>query len=149
MMYEVGLIAGSFDLIHPGYIKMFDESKKICNRLIVALQDDPTIDRPDKCKPVQSWDDRRDILLSLRQVDEVTYYNTEKDIRRLLGSLQFDIRILESDYIGKRFTGDDIQKPVYYCNRSHDYSLTDLKRKIASSLNVRGVSIGSLKISNM
>lgn len=149
MMYEVGLIAGSFDLIHPGYIKMFDESKKICNRLIVALQDDPTIDRPDKCKPVQSWDDRRDILLSLRQVDEVTYYNTEKDLRRLLGSLQFDIRILGSDYIGKRFTGDDIQKPVYYCNRSHDYSLTDLKRKIASSLNVRGVSIESLKISNM
>lgn len=147
-MYEVGLIAGSFDLIHPGYIKMFDESRKVCNRLIIALQDDPTIDRPDKCKPVQSWDDRRDILLSLKQVDEVTYYNTEKDLRRLLGTLQFDIRILGSDYIGKRFTGDDIQKPVYYCNRSHDYSLTDLKRKIAASLNVNSMTVGSLKIHN-
>ena len=147
-MYEVGLIAGSFDLIHPGYIKMFDESKKICNRLIVALQDDPTIDRPDKCKPVQSWDDRRDILLSLRQVDEVTYYNTEKDLRRLLGSLQFDIRILGSDYVGKRFTGDDLQKPVYFCNRSHAYSLTDLKKKIVESMNSNSAIVGSLKILN-
>ena len=133
-MYEKGLIAGSFDLIHPGYIRMFDEAKKVCNHLIVALQTDPTLDRPDKCKPVQSWDDRRDILMSLRQVDEVIPYSTEESLRKLLGSTPHDIRILGSDYIGKRFTGDDLQKPTYFCNRNHDYSLTDLKRKIADSM---------------
>jgi glycerol-3-phosphate cytidylyltransferase len=113
---------------------MFDDAKAVCKFLIVALQDDPTIDRPDKCKPVQSWDDRRDILLSLRQVDKVIPYNTEKDLRRLLSATEFDVRILGSDYIGKRFTGDDLQKPVFYCNRDHGHSLTDLKRKISESL---------------
>jgi len=136
-MYEVGIIAGSFDLIHPGYIKMFDEAKHVCRHLIVALQTDPTLDRPDKCKPVQSWDDRRDILRSLRQVDEVIPYSTEESLRKLLGETRHDIRILGSDYIGKRFTGDDLQKPTYYCNRNHDYSLTDLKRKIAESMKMR------------
>jgi glycerol-3-phosphate cytidylyltransferase len=136
-MYEVGIIAGSFDLIHPGYIKMFDEAKQVCRHLIVALQTDPTLDRPDKCKPVQSWDDRRDILRSLRQVDEVIPYSTEESLRKLLGEIRHDIRILGSDYIGKRFTGDDLQKPTYYCNRNHDYSLTDLKRKIAESMKMR------------
>ena len=136
-MYEVGIIAGSFDLIHPGYIKMFDEAKHVCRHLIVALQTDPTLDRPDKCKPVQSWDDRRDILRSLRQVDEVIPYSTEESLRKLLGEIRHDIRILGSDYIGKRFTGDDLQKPTYYCNRNHDYSLTDLKRKIAESMKMR------------
>lgn len=136
-MYEKGIIAGSFDLIHPGYIRMFDEAKQVCRYLVVALQTDPTLDRPDKCKPVQSWDDRRDILRSLRQVDEVIPYSTEESLRKLLGATDYDIRILGSDYIGKRFTGDDLQKPTYYCNRNHDYSLTDLKRKIAESMKMR------------
>jgi glycerol-3-phosphate cytidylyltransferase len=133
-MYERGLIAGSFDILHPGYIIMFNEAKSVCRHLIVALQTDPTLDRPDKCKPVQSWDERRDILLSLRQVDEVIPYSTEESLRRLLGSTAYDIRILGSDYIGRRFTGDDLEKPTYYCNRSHNYSLTDLKTRIAESM---------------
>lgn len=136
-MYEKGIIAGSFDLIHPGYIRMFDEAKQVCRYLVVALQTDPTLDRPDKCKPVQSWDDRRDILRSLRQVDEVIPYSTEESLRKLLGAIDYDIRILGSDYIGKRFTGDDLQKPTYFCNRNHDYSLTDLKKKIVDSMKTR------------
>lgn len=133
-MYEVGLIAGSFDLIHPGYVRMFQESKAICKSLIVALQDDPTVDRPAKCKPVQSWQERAEVLRSIRYVDEVVYYNTEKELRRLLSSVEFDVRILGSDYLGKRFTGDELGKPVYFCNRDHSYSLTDLKERIAESM---------------
>lgn len=134
MKYERGIIAGSFDLIHPGYVRMFHEAKeKACRHLIVALQDDPTIDRPQKCKPVQSWSERKEILESLKWVDEVLYYNTESDLVELLQKHRWylDVRILGSDYIGKRFTGSEIGIPVYYCKRDHDYSLTDLKRKIA------------------
>ncbi len=133
-MYKTGLIAGSFDLIHPGYIRMFRESKAVCNSLIVALQDDPTVDRPSKCKPVQSWEERSEILKALRYIDDVVYYNTEEDLRRLLSRVDFDVRILGSDYVNKRFTGDELGKPVYFCNRDHDYSLTDLKKKIARSI---------------
>jgi len=133
-LYKSGLIAGSFDLIHPGYIRMFRESKAICESLIVALQDDPTIDRPSKCKPVQSWEERAEILRALKHVDEVVYYNTEEDLRRLLARVSFDVRILGSDYVNKRFTGDELGKPVYFCSRNHDYNLTDLKKKIASSI---------------
>ena len=61
-MYEIGFIAGSFDLIHPGYIHMFIESKKICKFLVIALQDDPTVDRPNKCKPIHTWEERKIIL---------------------------------------------------------------------------------------
>ncbi len=113
---------------------MFRESKAICSNLIVALQDDPTIDRPSKCKPVQSWEERSEILKALRYVDDVVYYNTEEDLRRLLSRVNFDVRILGSDYVSKRFTGDELGKPVYFCNRDHSYSLTDLKKKIARSI---------------
>ena len=128
--YNKGLIAGSFDLIHPGYIWMFKDAKTVCNHLIVALQGDPTIDRPHKCKPVQSLEDRIEILSSLRYVDEIKTYNTEVELLNLLKDTNFDVRILGSDYEGKAFTGDVLNNPIHYHRREHNYSLTDLKEKI-------------------
>jgi len=137
-MSSIGVIAGSFDLIHPGYVRMFREAKeRACERLIVLLQDDPTIDRPSKSKPVQNWEERAEILMSIRWVDEVWRYCTESELNELLRKRKNEItvRILGSDYVGKRYTGDEIGIPVYYCNRSHNYSLTDLKRRVAISMN--------------
>ena len=134
MYYPIGLIAGSFDLIHPGYVRMFKESKENCAYLIVALQDDPTIDRPNKCKPVQTFDERKEILQSIRYVDEVIRYSTEKELLELLKTTLYDIRFLGGDYVGKSFTGDILGKSVYYCERNHSYSLTSLKKNIAISM---------------
>jgi glycerol-3-phosphate cytidylyltransferase len=137
MNYDRGLIAGSFDILHPGYVRMFREAKEIaCRHLIVALQDDPTLDRPSKLKPVQSWQDRREILESIKWVDEIWYYSTEQELLNLIGNNRhsIDVRILGSDYIGKSFTGDGYEIPVYYCERNHEYSTTSLKRAIANSI---------------
>jgi len=137
MKYERGLIAGSFDVIHPGYVRMFREAKEMaCSHLIVALQDDPTLDRPTKLKPIQSWEDRKEILESIKWVDEIWYYSTEKDLLDLIGNNKnnIDVRILGTDYVGKSFTGDKYQIPVYYCERNHAYSTTSLKQAIANSI---------------
>jgi glycerol-3-phosphate cytidylyltransferase len=139
---KIGVIAGSFDLIHPGYIRMFKEAKEnACDWLVVLLQDDPTIDRPSKCKPVQSWDERKEVLESIRYIDDVWYYNSEESLYRLLDNNKhyIHVRILGNDYINKKFTGDDLGIPVYFCERNHDYSLTDLKHKIFLSLQKRSI----------
>jgi len=129
--YQIGIICGSFDLIHPGYIRMFKEAKDICDHLIVALQDDPTIDRPGKCKPVQEFSDRKEVLSSIKFVDLIIDYNTEKELLGLLESTYHDVRILGSDYVGRKsFTGSELNKPIYYCNRNHEYSTTALKEAI-------------------
>jgi len=136
-MNKTGIIAGSFDLIHPGYIRMLQEAKKsACDHLVVALQDDPTVDRPGKCKPVQTWEERKEILESIRWVDEVWRYCTESDLLNLLSSNKdrIDVRILGSDYVGKRYTGDDLDIPAYFCKRDHEYSLTELKLRVRDSM---------------
>jgi glycerol-3-phosphate cytidylyltransferase len=74
---KIGVIAGNFDVIHPGYIKMFQECKKHCTRLIVLLHEDPSIERPDKLKPILSLDERREMLYSLNMIDDVVTYATE------------------------------------------------------------------------
>lgn len=129
--YKVGIICGSFDLIHPGYIRMFKDSKSVCSTLVVALQDDPTIDRPEKCKPVQDFAGRKEILESIRYIDNIVEYSTEKELAELLASTEHDVRILGTDYKGRdNYTGASLGKPVYYHQRDHNYSTTALKEAV-------------------
>ena len=128
---KIGLVAGNFDVIHPGYVKLFEDAKiNSCNYLIVALQGDPTIERPHKCKPVQSVEERKYILESIRHVDEVIHYNTEKELLNIVENFDYDVRIIGSDYKNVEFTGKTLEKEIYYHERNHEYSLSDLKKRI-------------------
>ena len=50
--YRNGVIAGAFDVIHPGYILLFMDAKKVCDQLFIAIHIDPSVERPEKQKPV-------------------------------------------------------------------------------------------------
>ena len=129
----VGFTCGSFDLIHPGHIVMFEDAKHQCGYLIVGLQTDPTIDRPDiKHKPIQSLEERRIQLEAVKYIDEIFTYDTEEELYKKLLDINPDVRILGSDYIGKSFTGDDLDIKIYYHDRNHNYSTTNLREKIVS-----------------
>lgn len=130
----LGVIAGNFDVIHPGYIYMFSECKANCNEFVVLLHEDPTLERAEKCKPVLSLEERTDILLSLRQIDNVITYKSESDLYEILKKMNPGIRFLGDDYRGKSFTGDDLEVPVHYLNRDHGWSTTKYKTLIAESL---------------
>lgn len=131
---RIGVIAGNFDIIHPGYIHMFNECKKYCNYLIVLLHEDPTNERPEKLKPILSVRERLLILYSLKQVNLVMTYKTEAELYMILEEMHPDVRFLGDDYIGKPFTGDDLDISIHYLNRDHGWSTTKYKQLIAASL---------------
>ena len=130
---KTGVIAGNFDVIHPGYIKMFEECKANCDYFVVLLHSDPTIERPEKLKPILSVEERREILFALG-IDTVISYDTEKELYWMLKDGNYDVRFLGDDYIGKPFTGDDLGIPIHYLNRDHGWSTTKYKQLIADSL---------------
>ena len=130
----VGVIAGNFDVIHPGYIYMFDECKKHCDILLLLLHDDPSIERPEKIKPILDLNERNMILSSLKQVDRIITYQIESDLYDILKTEQIDIRFLGDDYKDKAFTGDDLGIPIHFLDRSHGWSTTKFKKMIAESV---------------
>ena len=130
----VGVIAGNFDVIHPGYIYMFDECKKHCDILLLLLHDDPSIERPEKIKPILDLNERNMILSSLKQIDRIITYQIESDLYDILKSEQIDIRFLGDDYKDKAFTGDDLDIPIHYLDRSHGWSTTKFKKMIAEGV---------------
>ena len=54
MKKKVGITASTFDLLHSGHVAMLREAKTACDYLICALQNDPSVDRPNKNKPIQN-----------------------------------------------------------------------------------------------
>ena len=130
----VGFTCSCFDLLHAGHILMLEDSKKQCDYLIVGLQSDPTIDRSDtKNKPVQSLKERQIQLEAIKYIDEIVIYNTENELYGMLKEINPDIRILGSDYKNKSFTGDDLSIKIYYHNRNHKFSTTNLRERIVNS----------------
>ena len=128
---KIGFTCSCFDLLHAGHILMLKDAKEQCDKLIVGLQTDPSIDRPlTKNKPIQSLRERKIQLEAVRYVDDIFVYETESDLVDLLKLVKPDVRILGSDYKDKSFTGDDLNIQIYYHERDHDYSSSDLRKKI-------------------
>jgi glycerol-3-phosphate cytidylyltransferase len=133
-MYNTGIIAGNFDVIHPGYIKMFKECKTYCKQLIILLHIDPSIERPEKLKPILTKQERTEILTSIKFINGIAYYTYEKELVDLIYRLNPDIRFLGDDYRGKTYTGFELDVPVHYLNRDHGWSTTKFKKLIADTL---------------
>ena len=130
-----GIIAGNFDVIHPGYIDMFNEMESLCDEVIVLLQTDPSIERPTKLKPILSVNDRIKILSSLKQITSIQTYTYESELYELIKTINPSVRFLGDDYIGRTdFTGYDLDISIHYLNRSHGWSTTKFKKLIAESL---------------
>jgi len=129
-----GVICGNFDVMHPGYIKMFKECAANCDCLIVLLHTDPSIERPHKLKPILSIEERTEMLLELKSVCGVHIYTYEAQLLDLLKMGEFNVRFLGDDYIDKPFTGDNLNIPIHYLNRDHGWSTTKFKKLISKTV---------------
>lgn len=135
---RIGFTCSTFDLFHAGHIIMLKEAKQQCDYLIVGLQTDPTIDRPDtKNKPVQSMFERFVQLEACKYVDEIVPYSTEKELVDILLSYPVDVRILGDEYENRTFTGrqECVDKGIkfYFNQRKHTFSTTELRQRVVDA----------------
>lgn len=130
---RVGFTCGAFDLLHAGHVLMLAEAKTQCDWLIVGLQTDPTIDRPNKNRPVQTTFERYTQLKGCRFVDEIIPYDTEDDLFNLLSTYNIDVRIVSDEYKDTTFTGKLLGIDIYYNKRSHNFSSSELRNRLINN----------------
>ena len=133
----VGITFSTFDLFHTGHVAMLKEAKSNCDHLMVGVQTDPTIDRPEKNKPIQSVFERYVQLEGCKYIDQIVPYATEKEIEDILLTYKIDKRFIGEEYKTKEFTGkqlcvdNDIE--LYYNKRQHSFSTTNLRTRIVEA----------------
>jgi glycerol-3-phosphate cytidylyltransferase len=130
----IGITCSTFDLLHAGHIIMLEECKRYCDYLICAIQVDPTVDRQEKNKPIQSLVERYIQLDAVSYVDKIIPYSTEEELQTIFASLDLDVRIIGEEYKDTQFTAKDIcQKrgiKLEYNKRDHDFSTSSLRQRI-------------------
>ena len=134
---QIGFTCSTFDLLHAGHIAMLREAKEHCDYLIVGIQTDPTIDRPEKNKPIQSVFERYVQLKGCSYIDEIIPYATEQDLKDILLTYTLNRRFIGEEYRDKEFTGKQIcvDKGIelYYNKRQHSFSTSNLRKRISEA----------------
>ena len=134
---KVGITFSTFDLLHAGHVKMLEEAKRQCDYLIVGLQLDPSLNRPEKNSPSQTIIERYIQLKGCKHIDEIIPYVSEQDLEDILRSFKLDIRIIGEEYKNKSFTGKDYCKEkgieIYYNKRDHRFSSSELRKQVKSA----------------
>jgi glycerol-3-phosphate cytidylyltransferase len=134
----VGFTASTFDLLHAGHVSMLREAKEQCDYLICGLQVDPSLDRPEKNKPVQSLVERYTQLAGVKYVDEIIPYQSEDDLIDILNMVNIDIRIIGAEYKDTSFTGRATCAKrgieIYFNKRDHRFSTSDLRKRVTDAV---------------
>ena len=134
---KVGFTCSAFDMLHSGHIQMLRDAKEQCDYLICGLQTDPSADRPEKNRPIQTVVERYTQLKAVQYVDEIIPYATEEDLKDILSMYHIDVRILGDEYREKDFTGKEICKrrdiALYFNKRDHRFSSSELRRRVVES----------------
>jgi glycerol-3-phosphate cytidylyltransferase len=132
---KIGITFSAFDLLHAGHIKMLEEAKRQCDYLIVGLQIDPALDRPEKNSPTQTVVERYIQLKGCKFVDEIIPYATEQDLEDILRSHKIDVRIIGEEYQNKNFTGRNYCEEkgikLHFNKRDHRFSSSGLRKEVA------------------
>ena len=127
-----GITFGAFDLFHAGHVLMLKEAKSICDYLIVCIQSDPSLDRVEKNKPVQSVIEREIQVSACTYVDEVIIYDYEEEVLQIIENVDWDVRILGEEYRDKEFTGrDQTLDKCYFNKRPHNFSSSELRERVS------------------
>ena len=138
-MSKIGITFSTFDLLHAGHVAMLREAKTVCDYLICGLQVDPSLDRPEKNKPVQTLVERYVQLSGVKYVDEIVCYQSEADVVDILEMFNINVKIMGSEYRDKDFTGKDVCErkgiQLYFNNRAHRFSSSDLRKRVAEGEN--------------
>ena len=96
---------------------------------------DPSVDRPEKNKPVQTIVERYTQLEAVKYVDEIIPYLHESDLEDILQMRKIDVRILGDEYRNKDFTGRQIcldrSIEIHFNQRDHRFSSTALRVAVA------------------
>jgi D-beta-D-heptose 7-phosphate kinase/D-beta-D-heptose 1-phosphate adenosyltransferase len=104
---SVGFTNGCFDLVHPGHISLIEQASATCDRLVVALNDDASVQRlKGEGRPVQPEYARGRVIASLSGVDAVVLF-AEDTPRELIEQVRPDVLVKGADYSANEVVGGD------------------------------------------
>ena len=120
-------VNGCFDILHRGHIELFKYANSLGDYLVVGVDDDDRV-RASKGKgrPFNCLEDRVEMLRSIRYINEVVCFSTDKELDRKVMLSGADVMVVGSDYEDKKVIGSDHVKEVKFYRKIDGYSTTKI-----------------------
>ena len=118
-------VNGTFDVLHPGHIKLLEFAKAQGEHLAVGLDtDDRVTNLKGEGRPFHTLEDRMFAIRSIKYVDEVFAFSSDDELRELMMEYNPTIHVIGSDYVEqyKRIVGLGIAEELVFFDRLEDYS---------------------------
>ena len=115
------MVSGGFDPIHPGHVRLFEEAKRLGDKLIVVINNDHWI-RAKKGHGFMSAKDRAEVISSFRYVDKVVIFDNDIELIEQIRKFDPDIFVVGSDYKDKKVIGAEYARQLIYFDKIGGYS---------------------------
>lgn len=118
-------VNGTFDVLHPGHIRLLNYAKNLGNRLFVAIDSDRRVaELKGSGRPINTAAERREMLLALKAVDEVEIFDTAEELKLMVKQIRPYIMVVGSDYRNKEVIGNEYARNLVFYERIPEYSST-------------------------
>lgn len=132
MMIKV-FVNGTFDVLHPGHVKLLMYAKSLGTHLLVAIDSDQRVRQLKGAgRPFFNQTDRLFMLDSLSVVDMTATFNTDQELEDIIQRYEPDVMVKGSDYINKPIVGEEFVPRIEFFNRIDEYSSTKAIQHLAT-----------------
>ena len=129
---KIIFVNGTFDILHPGHVQLLNYARSLGDSLIVAIDSDRRVRQlKGDNRPINSEDDRKLMLESLRSVDSVWIFNSDQELEDIC-RLYNPVMVKGSDYQGRHIIGQQYCKEIVFYDRIEPYSTTRAIQDISS-----------------
>ena len=122
---------GCFDIIHRGHIELFRYAKSLGSKLYVGVDSDSRVRKlKGKQRPINSEEDRRSVLDSIKYIDKTFVFGSGIHLEDLIKQINPSVLVVGSDWRGKDVIGGVHAESVQFFERVGGYSTTKILESI-------------------
>jgi glycerol-3-phosphate cytidylyltransferase len=123
-------VNGTFDVLHIGHIELL-KFASVYGKVRVGIDTDLRVKQfKGDSRPVNTWEDRKTMMESIRYVYDVVGFSTDDELRQQIKDWETDVMIVGSDYKDKNVIGSELVKEVIFFDRIEGYSTTNILKNV-------------------
>jgi len=127
------VLNGTFDIVHVAHLRMLNYARTLGDHVLVCIDSDERVKKlKGPNRPVNTQQERQELLESLRAVDEVKIFNSDQELSNILKDYQADIMVKGSDWQDRGYIGQEYCKATKWFERIDGYSTTEKIQHIAN-----------------